>query len=188
MNLYIDFDRTLFNSSRFLDEMCLLLEKYNISKKVFTLYNSDFNPYAVLRNLKETVDQSIYNELDKVFLNCKKYLYRDAIPFLKYAKDCGYKVVIITKGDYEYQEKKIINSKIDNYYDELIITLKDKGELNLDYKNGLFIDDNPKEIQSILKNNPREIIRIKRKNNPYSKIKLSRNIKTVSSLNELIKK
>ena len=187
MNLYIDFDKTLFDSTEFLDKLCLVLDKYNLPRELFAIYDSNFNPYEVLQKIKN-LNQEIYHDLDQVFIKSENYIYDDVIPFFKYVKEKGYRVVIVTKGNKEYQKKKIESSKIDKYCDDIIITLEDKGNLNLDYKNGIFIDDNPNELHSILKNNPKEVIRIMRKNNHYNDIKLQESIKVIASLGELIKK
>ena len=188
MNLYIDFDKTLFDSTRFLDKLCSVLDKYNMSRELFTTYNNDFNPYIVLQSIKKpTFSSKIYDDLNKLFIDSSDYVYDDTIPFLKYMKEKGYRIIIVTKGNREYQEMKIRSSKIDKYCDEIIMTLQDKGNLNLDYKNGIFIDDNPNELLSILKNNPKEVIRINRKNNRYNEIKIKEDVKEITSLGELIR-
>ena len=189
MNLYVDFDGTLFDSNRFLNDIYLLLDKYSIKKELFIKYKENchngFNPYTILNDIEKeiTFSKKIYEDLDNSLANSKNYLYEDAIVFLKFAKERGYKIIIFTRGNKQYQELKIINSKINKYYDDLIITLKHKGELDIDYKNSIFIDDNITEIKSILKNNPKEIICINR-----SEDNKKDDIRTITSLYELIDK
>ncbi len=73
-------------------------------------------------------------------------------------------------------------------YTKIVVTLKHKGNLNLDYKNCIFIDDNPKEIQSIIKREPKLVIRVQRDGSKYSNKILENEVLTVKSLMEIINK
>ena len=64
--------------------------------------------------------------------------------------------------------------------------MRHKGLLKLDYINSIFIDDNPREIDSILSRNPKMIIRMQRDNSKYSSIPMEIDIKCVKSLNEIV--
>ena len=151
MNVYIDFDRTMFNSDNFLDDLEMILSRYNISQ-------SD------------------------------SYLYDDVISFLQTLKNNGYKLTLLTKGNREYQSMKIKSSKVLDYFDDLIITLKHKGELELNYKESIFIDDNPVEVESIIKRNPMKMIRIKRDGALYNSREVNGDILIVRTFNEIIDK
>jgi len=144
MNIYIDFDHTLFNTTLFIEE----IEK---------LTNKEFNNLSLLE-IKEIV---INNNLD-----LSNYLYHDTLNFLNKYKD--YNLYLLTHGKNSYQEFKIKESKIDKYFKDIIITKELKGNLNLNYKDSIFIDDNPIELDSIYSNNPIKTIRIRR--GKYSKL------------------
>ena len=137
MNIYIDFDHTLFNTTLFINDIM-----------------QNKNQQLTFLELKKLVK--------KQNLNLKNYLYPDVIPFLEKYQDKN--LILLTHGDYDYQLFKIRESKIVKYFKEIKITDNYKGLLKLDYQNSIFIDDNPKEIESLLKNpiKPLKIIRIKR--------------------------
>lgn len=195
MKIYIDFDRTLFDCDKFLEDFYLLIDKYHIPKNIFRecqnqCKNEGFNPYNILREVLNyyLFDKKLYEEINILISKTKEYLYSDTLPFLEYLKMKNYQVTILTKGNSEYQREKILMAKIFYYYNDLIVTLKHKGELNLDYANGIFIDDNPNEIESIMKNNPQKIIRVKREKTKYFDVSTKKNVDTVATLNEIIKK
>ena len=137
MNIYIDFDHTLFNTTLFINDIM-----------------QNKNQQLTFLELKKLVK--------KQNLNLKNYLYPDVIPFLEKYQDKN--LILLTHGDYDYQLFKIRESKIVKYFKEIKITDNYKGLLKLDYQKSIFIDDNPKEIESLLKNpiKPLKIIRIKR--------------------------
>ena len=195
MNVYIDFDRTMFNSDDFLDDLEMILSRYNISQTLFYEYgkrikDNGFNPYSILKLMSTEIsfDDEIYNEIDKLIMKSDSYLYDDVISFLQTLKNNGYKLTLLTKGNREYQSMKIKSSKVLDYFDDLIITLKHKGELELNYKESIFIDDNPVEVESIIKRNPMKMIRIKRDGALYNSREVNGDILIVRTFNEIIDK
>ena len=194
MKVYVDFDRTLFDCDRFLGDLYALVNKYNITKDMFKECQNQsrkygFNPYIILSLVKDKiiVDDKLYDDIKNLINKAKEYLYSDTIPFLKYLKSLNYEVVILTKGNYEYQKEKIDNCSLESLYSELLVTLEHKGELSLDYKNSIFIDDNPKEILSIMKKKPKMIFRIVRDKALYSEELLDKSIPSYKSLDEIKK-
>ena len=194
MKIYIDFDRTLFDCDRFLGDFYEIVDKYQIPKNIFKdcqiqCKKKGFNPDLILEKVLENFnfDTNIYQEIDELLNNSKDYLYPDAISFLDYLKKHEYNIIILTRGNKDYQRKKIMNSNIDNYYHKLIVTMKHKGELNIDYQNSIFIDDNPKEIISILNKNPKKIISIQRNDSKYNDNYIE-GITIVRSLEEITNK
>ena len=112
---------------------------------------------------------NILIDIDKIFDNGENYLYEDALLFLEKVK-INNKLVLLTYGNQTYQERKINSSKIQDYFNEIIITDKSKSSLELDYQNGIFIDDNTDVLQELLIRKPSKLIRIKRLNNPRSNV------------------
>ena len=174
MKIYIDFDGTLFNTDKFYQDYLVILNKYNISsfeidemkKELFT--NRKFNldiltDYIIskynIKNLKQEVE-TLYNN---------SYVFEDVIPFLEKYKN--YNLILLTLGDIDYQNRKIEGSKLSKYFQDIIITDVDKSQLDIDYKDNLFIDNNPKELIKF-QNNGGKIIRIRRIEDKYSVIDL----------------
>ena len=68
----------------------------------------------------------------------------------------------------EFQTAKIVHSKLIEYFDSIITTSTPKYNLDINYKNGIFIDDKPKDIEGLCLKNPIDIIRIRRPGDTYS--------------------
>ncbi len=193
MKIYVDFDRTLFDCDKFLEDMYTLINKYNIDRLLFKECQNQcrrkgFNPHTILNLVKEKYDfnDELFHEINMLIGNTSAYLFPDSIPFLEYLKSINYEIIILTKGNSDYQREKIFNAHLDRYYNKLIVTMKHKGKLNLDYENSVFIDDNPIEIQSIMDKKPKMMIRMQRDNSKYSDISLNMDILTIKSLNEIV--
>ena len=195
MRIYIDFDGTLFDSDKFLEDLFKIIDRYGISRDIFKecqnqCKNEGFNPNIILDLVKKKMifDDGIYLEINQLMNNSSYYLYRDSKEFLEYLNVLKYQVIILTKGNFKYQKEKIFNSQLNSCYNKIVVTLKHKGNLNLDYKNCVFIDDNPKEIQSIIKREPKLVIRVQRDGSKYSNKILENEVLTVKSLMEIINK
>lgn len=193
MKVYVDFDRTLFDCDRFLMDLYAIISKYNISKEVFKECQNQckkkgFNPYNILNlvNQKYPIDENIYKEINSLMKKTNEYLYPDSISFLKYLKSLKYEVIILTKGNISYQKEKVSNSGLEGLYDKLIVTMKHKGNLNISYKDSVFIDDNPTEIMSILDRKPKIVIRIQRKRSLYSDVVMDYDLPSYNSLKEIV--
>ena len=192
MNIYIDFDRTLFDTDLFIKDLEDIIESNGITVDKFLKYvNKDkengFNIYSIL-NLMENdikVDSDVYKKIDKIIENSEHYIYSDVYEFVKMCKDKKYRIFVLTKGNGEFQLLKIRNTKLFDYLDGVIVTLQDKGELDLNYQESIFIDDNPRELESIRLKNPKRIIRIKRDGAKYNSILASETIEEVESLKDI---
>ena len=190
MKIYIDFDRTHFNTDLFIKDLNIIKEKYHISEELFQKYSlkthekQGFNPLDILKQMEKevSIDKRIYNDIEELFLHDKKYLYDDVIDFLKKAKKKNYKIILLTRGNYAFQIKKIQNTAILEFFDDVLVILKHKGELNLDYDTSIFIDDNIIELESIMTRNPKRIIQIQRD----SSEKINNNFEIVYSLKDII--
>ncbi len=170
MNYYIDFDNTIFDTVSFHDDLLKILLKNKIEEKYIKDYykKNGVKPLALVNSLCNEV---ITKEVDELFKKAKDYLYKDAIDFLKAKSFNSY--ILYTYGDLDYQNKKIENSGILKYFDEVIITDEDKTKIDLDYANGIFIDDNPKVIKKLLDKGVMKIYRVLRNNNIHSEEKLN---------------
>lgn len=191
-NIYVDFDRTLFDTDKFLEDLDNVLMNFNIDVNTFLEYvkkdeENGFNPGNVLKIMEKeySINKDIYKEIEDLIKKSEQYVYSDVYSFMRSVKEKNYKIFILTKGNNEYQLSKIRNTSLFNYLDGVLVTLKLKGELDLNYKDSIFIDDNPKELESIIKRKPQRIIRIERKNAKYNMIKLNKNLEIVSDLTNI---
>lgn len=193
MNIFIDFDRTLYDTDSFLSDLQKVCFVYGIDKELFLdevnkIYKGLFNCYKLLDNiyLRKEFNKELYNEFRKVLSNGSKYIFNDVISSLKILKKNNYKIILITYGDESFQKEKIIGSNILEYIDDLIISQERKYKLDLDYKNSIFLDDNPIELKGLL-NNKAKVIRINRKDTKYSNISMDDNVTEFNDLNSFIK-
>lgn len=191
--LYIDFDATLFDSDEYDKELTLICNKYGISplkstkirKQIFKK-NTDFEVNQFIDYLinKENVDKSIYKEIE--IFKKKSFLYSDTLGFLKEVSK-HFDLCLLTCGNKNNQIEKIKASKINKLFKEIIITAGDKSSLaNVDYKNGVFIDNNPKEIENLVKKTSK-VYRVRRSTDKYSVYNLtSDKVLEKETLNDLL--
>ena len=122
-------------------------------------------------------------KIDKIY--SKDLIYNDVIPFLeKYYQK--YELILLTLGNKIYQKKKIDSTNINKYFKDIIITDKDKSKLNINYKEGLFIDNNPNELKKFYNSKALYLIRIKRDTDKYSKYDINiKDIQEFKDFNEI---
>ena len=187
MNYYIDFDNTLYETAKLTSLMIAAignkigelagLEKQPIIQDAKDNFNSTLDnifTHAEKMGKKYNVDPvSVVNAVKKVIDNGKEIVFEDAIRFLKRLKENGHRIFILTyipQTNQEYQLKKLMGSGITSYFDGIIITAQYKFLLDLDYTNGIFIDDDPRDLNGLFEKNPFKVIRIRKENNKRSKI------------------
>ena len=190
MVYYIDFDCTLYNTEKLINEMinelATALSKNNNYSEVFNFLSYEFKVRRIpdvfgfcrtLANKYNASTQDLTYLICSILNNGRRFVYEDAISFLKSKQNYKIKLLTYTKEENaEYQKLKIKGSGLEDFFDEIITTSKSKGELDIDYSGGVFIDDSPKAIAEIYAKNPLKIIRINRENSSYSKLKLPENI------------
>lgn len=186
MNYYIDFDNTLYETAKLTVLMIEAIAKNiaeernmnfkEIAEKIKPQFNSTndniFSFAEKMAGLYETNSQKAINAVNNILFNGEKLVFEDARDFLKRAKENGHRLILLTytTGNQEYQLQKIYGAKIAEYFDELIITTKLKYTLDLDYTKGIFIDDDPRDLNGLYEKNPIKVIRIRKPNNKRSKI------------------
>ena len=187
MNYYIDFDNTLYETAKLTSLMTAAignkigelsqLNKEEIIQYVKDNFNSTIdNIFTHAEKMAERykVDKlCVLNAVNAVINNGNEIVFEDAIRFLKKLKEKGHKIFLLTyipKTNQEYQFKKIIGSGIISYFDGIIVTAEYKFLLDLDYTKGIFIDDDPRDLNELFKKNPVKVIRIRKQSNMRSKI------------------
>lgn len=190
MNYYLDFDNTLYETSRLSNDMLKGLA-YEISKKtsisendIFDELKSMFNReniyniyklakyFAKKYNIEESV---LIDKVEGIILDGKKYVYNDVISFLKELKEKNNIINVLTyvaKEDLSYQLTKIKGSGLSEYFDNIIISSSLKFNLDLKYEEGIFFDDNPRDLLGLASKNPKILVRVIRDENKHNKQEL----------------
>ena len=192
MTIYLDFDRTLFDTEKFIQDLEKLIIENNVDIKLFNEYKANykkegFNPEFILKEMEKdySFNHDVYQKIDELLQLSYQYIYSDVVIFLNKCHDNNYQVCLLTKGNHDFQLKKIKYSHLEQLFNKVIITQKRKGELALDYSKGIFIDDNPYEIDSILDKKPFKVIRIAREKARYNDIATKKEVPIVQSLSEI---
>lgn len=205
MECYIDFDNTLYNTSKLKQNMIEVISKTTVKQnsklqydiifaectqlfckeKIYNIYNlCDF-----IKSKYGVNAQKLKQEVNNVIKNGKKFVFDDSVEFLLDLIKNDIQPILLTYTDeknMEYQKRKIKGSGLSKFFKQIIYTTTNKFSLNLNYKNSIFIDDNPAELIGLSNTNPLQIIRVKREGVKYSLIKIdNKNIIEVSNLKEL---
>lgn len=187
MNYYLDFDYTLFDTYKFREELYKILEINGLDKTTLPLTVEKKDNSQKLLNIKEVFKklskeknipvENFMNPLEKLYERGHEFLYSDSIEFLEYLKSKGHKIYTITWGEKEYQKEKLKISKTYEYFNEIIYAEQLKYTLDIDYENGIFIDDSVRDLEGLYNRNAKQVFRIKRKNGKNSDKEL--NIKEI---------
>ena len=187
MNYYIDCDNTLYETAKLttymLKAICdTVVEKRGIAYEEIDSYvKENFNStkdniftFAKETGVKFEIDPiEVENNVKAVVDNGNDIVFEDAERFLARLKENGHEVHILTyipKTNQEYQMKKLLGSGLMKYFDTITITSKYKFLLDMDYTQGIFIDDDPRDLNGLYEKNPIKVIRIRKPNNKRSKI------------------
>ena len=158
MNFYIDFDNTLYETGR--------LTKDTVKALADTVASNGFDLNEVLQFISKSYNHTLdnffdlaqkltkkygtsYNVLESLIIDYlikkgENYVFSDSVPFLDRLKASGEKICILTysanQNNLDYQALKLAGSKLLSHVPEFYITTRYKYELEIDYKNGRFID------------------------------------------------
>ena len=196
MNYYIDFDHTLFDTPKLTERMLKTISessKNDIIEECREMFNREhiYNIYELAKYFSEKYnlnEKSILRKLDDIIYNCDDLVFPDSIPFLKKLKNRGHKIYMLSYYEYElqYQYAKIAGSHLADYFDAIFVTKDLKYELDINYTNGIFIDDKPKDIIGLYSKNPYKVIRLRRNNHKYAEKNIENiNIEEYENFNQI---
>ena len=192
MDLYIDFDRTLYNTDELYRDMFKVINSYGITNEIFEKSKDEFFSKPILFNFikltkyicyKYNISYRVLEDLLMILQSGEKYLYDDSYDFLSKLKKNKYNISILTYGDMNFQMLKLTPLSICDIIDDIIISSNYKFEPDLNYKNSIFIDDNPRDLLGLADNGAQKVIRIKRENSKYCNEQISN--KRISSFKNL---
>lgn len=204
MKYYIDFDNTLYDTPKLIKAMLTLLTNAILEKhsnKDFeetyieckSLFNREhfYNIYDLVdhfAHIYELNRTEVVKNMNSLLADTKEFLYPDTIPFLERLKAEGHHIYILSycKESLKYQSAKISGSGIPDYFEAIYITSVHKYELDIKYEDGVFIDDNPADLEGLYSKTPQKVIRMARNGNKYSTMELAiPEIKAYNSFDEL---
>lgn len=130
---FIDLDFTIFDTGKFENDMWNVFSSRGVSRQDYdetykqslcTVSKAEFDysfqeQVDFLRQRRYGLDDEVVGELDKLVDN--NYLYADSVDFIKFLKTISTKVILLTAGDYKFQEEKIKRSGIWQMFDEVAI-------------------------------------------------------------------
>lgn len=135
MKIGIDFDRVLFDTDGFKEELETIFSGFSEKYEVACNPNYDFKKHAELLGVSE---QDILAELE----NTRNFLYKDVKLLAKLWDD--HEIIIVSRGNPVFQEKKIESSgALEFVHGYVIVQEEDKDIVELD----LLVDDRKKELE-----------------------------------------
>lgn len=158
---FIDLDKTLFDCRRLEEEIWKICERVGVARddywvtyrKALCTVNPKQFDYTFEEHLKfladlgYKLDGKVLTELEKLLQN--NYLFSDSLDLIKFLREKSRQLILLTAGDVEFQRKKIANSKITDFFDEVKILsgYKEKyvAEKFQGNKKGLFVNDSLRE-------------------------------------------
>lgn len=189
MIYYIDFDSTLYKTSMLkqntlhtMATTCCALNpalNYNdvLNEATYQYQRGRiYHAFKLCHHLAQKYgvsEETLKHNVSSVINNGSIFVYDDAIDFLKRLKAAGNEVhmlTFVTIDGISYQSTKINGSGLKKYFDDIHIATCPKWEINIDYSNGVFIDDNPSDLVGLYQQHPVDVIRIRRDDNKYSLI------------------
>lgn len=185
MKILVDFDRTIFQTKRLIEQVEKLLDKHGMDKALWRAvwpkaeheYNHQPN-YTIWRHLelyeqqKKINDKAGFLKDYERLLTHEHLLFPGAIEFLKTAREAG-QLILFTKGDREFQMLKVNKLGLAPFYDEIVIVPSSKdrhiSELLEDGRQTIFVEDKASEVDSVKQNHPEvTTIRVRHKGDFFS--------------------
>lgn len=134
MKIGIDFDRVLFKTDEFKEE--ILFSEIDGFKETYSKIDGVYSPEKHAEKLDIPVER-IMESLDKA----AKYLYDD----VKLLEESEHEFVIVTRGDPVFQEEKVQRSgALDFVDDHVVVQDRTKDVAEIDF----LVDDLKKEIKN----------------------------------------
>lgn len=130
---FVDLDFTVFDTGKFENDMWNIFASRSVSRKDY----EETYMESLCTKSKEEFDYSFQEQVDfvngrgykldaKVVEELQKlvgnnYLYSDSIDFIRFVKEISAKIILLTAGDFKFQEEKIKHCGIERMFDEVKI-------------------------------------------------------------------
>jgi FMN phosphatase YigB (HAD superfamily) len=163
MKIYLDFDDTILDTGAFIRELLQLFQAAGFSEEEFysnlertKQKTGDFDLDTFFDHFakKREFDQrQVRHSMDTVFANMDVFVHEDFFDFAReFGKD---KLAVLSYGTTPTQRRKIENSKIVPFFDEVIVTNRGKEEDFRDIvqkhagKQIFFVDDRAYQLDKV---------------------------------------
>jgi|GEM_PF-6789866 len=137
----LDFDNTLYNTHSMVEEISKILERFGVSTNhiqksldlaVRGISGSDYNyTFELHKQILEEMGyenlQNLIPELENIF--AQKFIFEDTLFFLDELKKQQEKIILLTAGNENFQNKKIDNANIREYFEDIYIIKKGKEKI-----------------------------------------------------------
>ncbi len=200
---FIDLDDTLYNTFLLKEDIFSFFSACSVTRKdylksynqavfgsVVGYFDYTFKKHAdILREMNYKIPDSTVKELNNL-LN-KNYNDSQAEQFLVDLKKISHRIILLTAGQRNFQQKKIDSTGLAKYFDQIIIIDGGKSQKILDVveqtKKVLFVNDNLKENIQIKQDLPYVVVVAKKhkvlwKEDDY---KTNNDLPCFDSLNEI---
>lgn len=189
MNIFLDFDDTLFHTAHFREDMKKVFESCGVDDELFQstyervkkrcspgkICTYDFDEHLLeIKKIRHVDLKNIRKQVDIFLEKAGKYFFDDTIDFCVAMRLMGARIYIVSYGTSSFQEKKVIASGIGNFVDVLCVGDIDKGKeiqkiLSVSNKEtSWFVEDRIEHIQSVKEKNPSvQTILLKRREGRY---------------------
>lgn len=201
--VFIDFDKTIYDTDRFKDDMWTIANEYKITRNDYEKtfreslhtisamqYDYSFEEHLdLLKKIGYDIKDKFLNEL-KLLAN-NNYLFPESENFVKFLKEHSERIILLTAGDTHFQMSKIIGCGVDEIFDEIMVAEIPKIEYFRKHFKGqanktLFINDNLKENEAIKMMCPELIVICKFNSKKYSEAEMKQsNLPYFKTLSEI---
>lgn len=134
---FIDFDGTVFETKNFKEELFKLFEKNGFSQdEVLQGYKAECMDYKFsleswmdrLTKIREYDIENAHKKINTLFDGISKLVFDDFVPFMHNIDRAKYEIDLLTLGDFGFQSRKVENSGVIKYFDNVYYTEEQKWD------------------------------------------------------------
>lgn len=200
MKLIFDFDHTVFDMSEMHLSIKDAMVKLGVKEDHYQeLYNEVthwklFTQRALGQRIQKHYNihsDEVVKVLDGLAKESALYIYDDVTAGFDQLKEKGHKILLLSWGSPEWQDKKIQHSGIMHHCEEVVSIPEIKAaylkEHHPHHECLVLIDDKPAELKAVQESEPNmKLVRIRRENGKYSDIETPPGIPEAKNMQEVV--
>lgn len=171
--IFIDFDDVLLNTKTFRKELFSGLGvPYEYAVKCYVEMQNmrgRYDPYPYFTFIRRCYPGMRYRRLMQMLnakqMRTRRHVFRDSEKFLRWLRNNGWRIELVSSGNYAMQKRKILGSGLAEFFHKIHIVAKtpDKGKemkkvLNGRRVNFVFIDDVKVIVDDVKKSHPEAFV------------------------------